>query len=65
MSYQTVHVKIDKKTGKMLIECGGFVGTACDQIAELEAQLGTVTASEDKAERYQYRQPEYLPNQLA
>lgn len=65
MPYQKVNVKIDKKSGKMTIEGDGFVGTQCDVLSEVEASLGTVTKTEDKPERYQYLQPEYLPNQLA
>jgi hypothetical protein len=65
MAYQKVNVKIDKKTGKMTMEGDGFVGTQCDVLSEIEAQLGTITKTEDKPERYQYLQPEYLPNQLA
>ena len=65
MAYQKVNVKIDKKTGKMTIEGDGFVGTQCDVLTEVEAQLGTITKVEDKPERYQFIQPEYLPNQLA
>lgn len=64
MPYQKVHVKIDKKSGKMITECDGFIGNQCDDIAKIEAQLGTVTKTEDKPERYQYLQPEYLPVQV-
>jgi hypothetical protein len=65
MAYQIVDIKINKKTGKMSVEGDGFIGTQCDVLSEVEASLGTITKTEDKAERYQYRQPEYLPNQLA
>lgn len=65
MGYQQVHVKISKKDGKMSIEGAGFVGNQCDVLSDIEAQLGKVTATEDKPERYQYLQPDYVPNSLA
>ena len=65
MGYQTVKVKIEKKTGTMKIEAEGFIGTQCDVLSEVEAQLGTITKTEDKAERYQYLQPDYVPNSLS
>jgi hypothetical protein len=61
MAYQTVKVNINKKTGKMTMEAEGFIGTQCDAISDIEAQLGTITNSEDKPERYQYLQPDYVP----
>lgn len=61
MAFQKVHVVINKKDGKMTIEGDGFVGTQCDVLTEIESQLGLVTKSEDKAERYQYLQPDYVP----
>ena len=64
MAYQKVNVKIDKKTGKMTVEGDGFVGNQCDVLEQVEAQLGIVTKTEDKPERYQFIQPEYLPIQL-
>lgn len=65
MAYQKVNVVIDKKTGKMTIEGDGFIGTQCDVLSEVEAQLGTITKIEDKAERYLFLQPDYVPNQLS
>jgi hypothetical protein len=64
MSYQKVHVKINKKTGKMTIEGDGFIGNQCDVLEQVEQQLGQVTQTEDKPERHQYLQPDYLPNAL-
>ena len=64
MAMQKVHFKIDKKTGVMTVEGDGFVGNQCDVLSDLEAQLGIVTKSEDKSERYQYVQPDYVPNNL-
>ena len=65
MGYQTVIVKIDKKAGKLTMEAEGFVGTQCDVLSEIEQQLGSVSKTEDKPERYQYLQPDYVPNTLA
>ena len=65
MGYQTVKVKINKKAGKLTMEAEGFIGTQCDVLSEIEAQLGTVQSTEDKLERYQYLQPDYLPNTLS
>lgn len=64
MPYQKVHVKIDKKSGKMLIEGDGFIGNQCDVLDQVEQSLGTVTTKTDKSEKFQYVQPDYLPNQL-
>ena len=64
MGYQKVIVKINKASGKMSIEADGFVGTQCDQISEIEAKLGSVTHTEDKPERYQYINPDVVPNYL-
>jgi hypothetical protein len=65
MPYQKVHVVINKKDGKMTMEADGFVGTQCDVLTEIETQLGSVSKTEDKAERYQYLQPDYVPNMLS
>ncbi|MCK9428996.1 MAG: DUF2997 domain-containing protein [Candidatus Omnitrophica bacterium] len=62
MNQQKVIVKINKKTGKMTTECDGFIGDQCDAISQLEAQLGMVTHTEDKSERYLHLQPDYVPN---
>ena len=64
MAYQKVHIRIDKKSGKLTVEGDGFVGNQCDVLDQIEAQLGTVTKKEDKPERYQFLQPEYLPVQV-
>lgn len=64
MPYQKVHVTINKKTGKMTIEGDGFIGNQCDVLEQVEQQLGTVTHTEDKPERHQYVQPDYVPNTL-
>lgn len=64
MHCQKVPVKINKKTGKMRIEGEGFIGNECDVLENIESLLGTVETREDKDERYQYRQPDYLPNQV-
>jgi hypothetical protein len=64
MPYQMVHVKINKASGKITIEAEGFKGTQCDVISEAEAQLGTITNTTDKSERYQHVQPDYVPNRL-
>jgi hypothetical protein len=61
MPYQTVKVNINKKTGKMTMEADGFIGTSCDVLSEVESQLGRVTNTEDKPERYQFLQPDYVP----
>lgn len=65
MPYQKVHVKINKKTGEVEMEADGFIGTSCDVITDIEQQLGSVESTEDKPERYQYIQPDYLPNALS
>ena len=65
MPFQKVHVKINKKTGKLTIEGDGFQGNQCDVLSDVETQLGTVTKSEDKPERYQFLQPDYVPNQTS
>lgn len=54
---QEVKVKISKKTGKMTMECDGFIGEQCAEIENIEGMLGTVTKHEDKEERYQYEIP--------
>lgn len=55
---EEVRVIIDKTTGKMSFDCGGFIGEGCSVIEEIEAQLGTTQKHEDKDERYQYEIPE-------
>jgi hypothetical protein len=65
MGYQQVHVKISKKDGTMTIEGAGFVGNQCDVLTDIETQLGRVTNTEDKPERFQYIQPDYVPNALS
>lgn len=64
MGYQKVHVKIDKKSGVMTIEGDGFVGNQCDVLTEVENHLGVVSKTEDKSEKYQYVQPDYVPQGL-
>ena len=51
---ETVTVKISKKDGTMSFDCGNFVGEGCSVIEDIEVQLGTVKAHQDKDERYQY-----------
>lgn len=65
MAFQKVHVKINKKTGKMSVEGDGFIGGQCDVLTDVENQLGMVTKTEDKSERHQYIQPDYVPNTIA
>lgn len=60
-SLQKVIVSIDKKSGKMTVEADGFIGNSCDEIAQIEAQLGAVTATNDKPERYMQVQPDFVP----
>lgn len=65
MPHEQVHARIDKKTGKLYIEGDGFQGDDCDILKDVEQQLGMITRIEDKDERYNYVQPDYLPNQLS
>lgn len=51
---EQVKVRICKKTGKMTVDCDGFVGEGCSAIEEIEAQMGSITKKEDKDERFQY-----------
>ena len=62
MGFETVNVKIDKKTGKVKIETEGFVGEGCHCIDELEQSLGSRLHTEPTAEAYQYENPDILPN---
>lgn len=55
---QEVTVTIDKKSGKMKVECAGFIGESCDEIKNVENMLGMVTKSEDTADRYLYEIPD-------
>lgn len=54
MPLEQVHVRIEKKTGKMTIETSGFSGEGCAAIEEVEQFLGTRTKHEDKDERFNY-----------
>lgn len=54
---QEVKVKISKKTGKLTIDCDGFLGEQCADIENIEEMLGTVTKHENKEERFQYEIP--------
>jgi hypothetical protein len=64
MALQKVHVVINKKTGKLSIEGDGFKGNECDVLEQVERQLGLITNIEDKPEKHQYIQPDYVPNTL-
>jgi len=64
MAHQEVKARIDKKTGKLMIEGCGFNGDECDVIKKVEEAIGTITHTEEKDERYNYVQPDYLPNAL-
>ena len=64
MPWEKVNVTIDKKSGEMTIEGDGFVGNGCSVLEEVEAQLGVIQYTEDKPERHQYVQPDYVPNAL-
>lgn len=64
MIQEKVLVKIDKKTGKLYMEGDGFQGDGCDILKDVENRLGMITHTEDKDERYNYIQPDYLPNQI-
>ena len=64
MPEQKVKAVIDKKTGKMKVECEGFQGDQCDVIKQIEEHLGVITNTQDTEDRYNYVQPDYLPNQL-
>jgi hypothetical protein len=48
----------------MTVEGAGFIGNQCDVLTNIEVQLGSVAQTEDKPEKYQYLQPDYLPNKL-
>lgn len=65
MAHEQVHARIDKNTGKLYIEGDGFQGDDCDILKDVEMKLGNITHSEDKDERYNYVQPDLLPNQLS
>lgn len=64
MRQEKVSVIIDKKTGTVKIEADGFEGTGCDALNDLEMALGSQISRQDKDERYIYRNPDLLPNQL-
>ena len=55
MAQETVKIKIDKKTGVLSIDCGGFIGEGCGAIEQVETMLGNQIKHEDKDERYQYQ----------
>jgi len=65
MPHEQVKARIDKVTGKLLIEGVGFQGDGCDVLKDIEAHLGQITNIEEKDERYTYVQPDYLPNAIA
>jgi hypothetical protein len=64
MPYQKVQVTIDGETGEMTIEGAGFRGNECNVLDQVEASLGIITKKEAKSEKFQYVQPDYLPNQV-
>lgn len=65
MPHEQVKAVIDKKTGKLTIEGVGFVGDSCDVLKDVEQHLGQITQTKEKDERYNYVQPDYLPNAIA
>jgi hypothetical protein len=64
MPYQTVDVKINKKTGEVKIEAEGFIGNQCDILSSIETNLGNISSHENKSERYIFQQPDYVPNSV-
>lgn len=64
MSHEQVKARINKKTGEVFIEGCGFNGDKCDILKDVENQLGTITNTEEKDERYNFIQPDYLPNHV-
>ncbi len=62
---QQVKARIDKKTGIMKLETKNFSGDGCHVIDQIEHELGTVTHTQETDERYNYLQPDYLPNQVS
>jgi hypothetical protein len=43
---------------------GPYATVAIELLENIEEQIGTVLNREDKSEKFQYLQPDYLPNQL-
>lgn len=64
MPQETIKARINKKTGIIEWETKNFNGDSCDVTKALEAALGTIESTEDTEERYNYIQPDYLPNTL-
>ena len=62
LNREIVKLKISKKTGVMTVETDGFIGEGCAAIEEIERQMGTVSETHDKEERFQYEIPN--PNPL-
>jgi len=66
MSVKQVKVNIKPDSSgefKIHYECEGFVGTECDGIAEIMAQLGTVQDTKPTDDAYQHEIPVPVPNQ--
>lgn len=64
MPFEKVHVEIDGETGEVKIEGDGFKGEGCNILNEVESSLGIIKKKEAKSEKFQYVQPDYLPNQV-
>ena len=66
MSHQeTVKIKIKKDgSGQMSFDLDGFVGDGCNILKDVEAALGMVSQTEDKAEMHQYEDPDLCYNEL-
>lgn len=66
MSGRTQEVKVELKNGKIKIECEGFIGKECDDIAEIENTLGTISHREATDAAYQsvHELPEFVKQGL-
>lgn len=63
---ETVKIKIKKDgSGQMSFDLEGFVGSGCDIIKDVEAQLGMITHTEATEEANLYEIPDPAYNELA
>lgn len=61
MREEKITIRIEKNTGIVNIETGGFVGNGCTCISDLEAELGRRNSYSEKEEMHQYDIPDVVP----
>ena len=62
---RTINFKMTKENGfKLDYECEGFEGTACENVADIMANLGNVSEKKANEDAHQYEIPIPVPNQI-